>query len=106
MTTETKETTKKKGSRPTHEIFPVSAEGKPEYKARAGAWAHSKGGGYNFSIGGKRYVMFPVKAQLAGPSRTRTPPASRSRSLSRISARAVFLGTEERRSSGPFHLPF
>jgi hypothetical protein len=44
MTTENTETTKKKGSRPTHEIFPVNAEGKPEYKARVGAWAHSKGG--------------------------------------------------------------
>jgi hypothetical protein len=63
MTIETKETAKKKGSRPTHEIFPVNAEGKPEYKARTGAWAHSKGGGYNFKIGEKRYVMFPVKAK-------------------------------------------
>ena len=40
-----RETTKKKGSRPTHEIFPVNAKGKPDYKARTGAWAHSKGGG-------------------------------------------------------------
>jgi hypothetical protein len=64
MTTETKETPKKKGSKPTHEIFEVNAEGKPDYKKRSGAWAHSKGGGANFSIGGKRYVMFPVKAQL------------------------------------------
>ncbi len=39
MTTENTETTKKKGSRPTHEIFPVNAEGKPDYKARTGAWA-------------------------------------------------------------------
>jgi hypothetical protein len=33
MTNETQETTKKKGSRPTHEIFPVNAESKPYYKA-------------------------------------------------------------------------
>ena len=67
MTTENKETTKK-GSRPTHEIFPVNAEGKTEYKARIGAWAHSKGGGYNFRIGDKRYVMFPVKPKAEQPA--------------------------------------
>ena len=64
MTNETQETPKKKGSKPTHEIFPVNAEGKPDYKARIGYWQHGKGGGGNFSIGGKRYVMFPVKAQV------------------------------------------
>lgn len=68
MITETTETTKKKGSRPTHEIFPVNAEGKPEYKARTGAWSHSKGGGYNFKIGDKRYVMFPVKPKAEQPA--------------------------------------
>jgi hypothetical protein len=47
--TETNET-KKKRSRPTHEIFPVGADGKPNYKARSGTWAHSRGGGFNFSI--------------------------------------------------------
>lgn len=63
-TTETTETAKKKGSKPTHEIFPVNAEGKPDYKARIGYWQHGKGGGGNFKIGDKRYVMFPVKAQV------------------------------------------
>jgi hypothetical protein len=60
-TTETTATPKKKGSPPSHQIFPVNGEGKPDYQARIGAWAHSKGGGYNFKIGDKRYVMFPVK---------------------------------------------
>jgi hypothetical protein len=53
----------KKGSKPTHEIFDVDANGKPIYKTRVGAWAHSKGGGFNFTIDGKRRVMFPVKAK-------------------------------------------
>ena len=50
-TTETKETAKKKGSKPTDEIFPVGADGKPNYKGRIPAWKHSKGEGRNFSIG-------------------------------------------------------
>ena len=50
-TTETKEAPKKKGSKPTHEIFPVNAEGKPDYKARIGYWQHGKGGGGICDIG-------------------------------------------------------
>ena len=50
-TTETKETTKKKGAKPTHEIFPVGADGKPNYSGRIAAWSHKTGGGMNFSIG-------------------------------------------------------
>lgn len=49
-TTETKETAKKKGSKPTDEIFPVGADGKPNYKGRIPAWKHTKGEGRNFSI--------------------------------------------------------
>lgn len=63
--TETTETAKKKGSKPTHEIFPVNAEGKPDYQNRVGFWQHSKGGGGNFTLGGKRYVMFPRKDKPA-----------------------------------------
>ena len=65
MTTETKETTKKKGAKPTDEIFPVGADGKPNYSGRIAAWSHSKGGGKNFSIGGQRYVLFPVRQKPA-----------------------------------------
>jgi hypothetical protein len=61
--TETNET-KKKGARPSHEIFPVGADGKPNYKAKVGYWQHSKGGGGNFTMNGQRYVLFPVKAQV------------------------------------------
>ncbi len=38
MTTETKETAKDKGSKPTDEIFPVGSDGKPNYKGRIAAW--------------------------------------------------------------------
>jgi hypothetical protein len=65
MTNETEnKTEKKKGAKPTHEIFPVGADGKPNYKARVGYWQHGKGGGGNFSIGNQRYVLFPVRAQV------------------------------------------
>jgi len=36
-TTETKETPKKNGSLPSHQIFPVDGEDKPDYQARIGA---------------------------------------------------------------------
>lgn len=71
-TTETKETAKKKGSKPTDEIFPVGADGKPNYKGRIPAWKHSKGEGRNFSIGGTRYVMFQVRQK---PAATEQPAA-------------------------------
>jgi hypothetical protein len=66
--TETTETTKKKGAKPTHEIFPVGADGKPNYSGRIAAWSHKTGGGMNFSIGDARYVAFPVRQkQPAAP---------------------------------------
>lgn len=62
MTTQTETTeTKKKGARPTDEIFPVGQDGKPNYKGRIAAWSHRTGGGKNFTINGQRFVMFPVK---------------------------------------------
>jgi hypothetical protein len=63
--TETTETTKKKGAKPTHEIFPVGADGKPNYSGRIAAWSHKTGGGMNFSIGDARYVAFPVRQKQA-----------------------------------------
>jgi hypothetical protein len=59
--TETNPTEKKKGQPPSHEIFPVGQDGKPDYNGRIGGWAHKTGGGMNFSIAGKRYVVFPVR---------------------------------------------
>lgn len=64
-TTETNETTKKKGAKPTTEIFPVNADGKPNYSGRIPAWSHKTGGGMNFSINGVRYVAFPVRQKQA-----------------------------------------
>ena len=64
MTTTT-ETQQTKKAPPSDVIFPVGADGKPDYKARTAAWSHSKGGGKNFTIGGKRYVMFPNKPKPA-----------------------------------------
>src|SRR5712692_6949256 len=64
MTTTTENQQTKKAP-PSDVIFPVGADGKPDYKARTAAWSHSKGGGKNFTIGGKRYVMFPNKPKPA-----------------------------------------
>ena len=64
MTTTTENQQTKKAP-PSDVIFPVGADGKPNYKARTAAWSHSKGGGKNFTIGGKRYVMFPNKPKPA-----------------------------------------
>jgi hypothetical protein len=62
MTTKTETTeTKKKGAPPTDEIFPVGADGKPNYKGRIAAWSHRTGGGKNFTINGQRFVMFPAR---------------------------------------------
>ena len=62
MTTKTEtQETKKKGAPPTDEIFPVGADGKPNYEGRIAAWSHKTGGGKNFTINGQRYVMFPKK---------------------------------------------
>ena len=63
MTTTT-ETQQTKKAPPSDVIFPVGADGKPDYKARTAAWSHSKGGGKNFTINGQRYVMFPKKAKV------------------------------------------
>ena len=61
--TETNQATKK--APPSDVIFPVGADGKPNYTGRIAAWSHSKGGGKNFTIGGQRYVMFPNKPKAA-----------------------------------------
>ena len=68
MTTENTETPRKERLPPTHEIFPVNAEGKPEDKAGRRGLGHKKGSGYNFKIGDKRYVMFPVKPKAEQPA--------------------------------------
>ena len=63
MTTTTENQQTKKAP-PSDVIFPVGADGKPNYQARIAAWSHRNGGGKNFTINGQRYVMFPKRAKV------------------------------------------
>jgi hypothetical protein len=59
--TETKETTKKKGTPPTHEIFFTNEDGSVNYQSRIPVWTSKNGKAQNCTINGKRAVIFPVR---------------------------------------------
>ena len=64
MTTTTENQTTKTKQAPAFLIFENGAEGKTGKPAGA-AFAHKKGNGFTFLIGGKRYAAFPPKPKTA-----------------------------------------
>ena len=61
MTTTNETTTTGKKAPPAEVAYELDAEGKPVYSTRVAVWGNKNGKAKNFTLGGKRYVIFPNK---------------------------------------------